>query len=55
MSSGKAATLGGEFWSDGYFASVVGNHGDENTIAKYVKQQGQEYQKLYQDKQLRLF
>ena len=51
----KQQLWGGEFWSDGYFASVVGNHGDENTIAKYVKQQGQEYQKLYQDKQLRLF
>jgi len=51
----KQQLWGGEFWSDGYFASTVGNHGDENTIAKYVKQQGQEYQKLYQDKQLRLF
>ena len=51
----KQQLWGGEFWSDGYFASTGGNHGDENTIAKYVKQQGQEYQKLYQDKQLRLF
>ena len=25
---------GGEFWSDGYFASTVGRHGDEQMIAK---------------------
>ena len=30
---------GGEFWTDGYFASTVGKHGDEHTIGKYVKHQ----------------
>ncbi|MCU7879458.1 MAG: hypothetical protein KZQ66_10295, partial [Candidatus Thiodiazotropha sp. (ex Lucinoma aequizonata)] len=25
---------GGEFWSDGYFASTVGKHGDEAMIGK---------------------
>ena len=36
----KKKLLGGEFWSDGYFASTVGKHGDEQMIAKYVKGQG---------------
>jgi len=42
----------GEFWSDGYFASSVGRHGDEDTIKNYVKGQGQEYQKQLEDRQL---
>ncbi len=46
---------GGEFWSDGYFASTVGKHGDEAMIGKYVKGQGGEYQKLHSDQQLALF
>jgi len=46
---------GGEFWSDGYFASTVGKHGDEGTVARYVKKQGQEYLQLHQDYQLTLF
>ena len=28
---------GGEFWSDGYFASTVGKHGNEDMILNYVK------------------
>ena len=40
---------GGEFWSDGYFVSTVGKHGDENMIGKYVKDQGsEEYKVLHQ-------
>jgi len=46
---------GGEFWSDGYFASTVGKHGDEGMIAKYVKNQGNEYLQLHRDEQLALF
>ena len=30
----------GELWSDGYYASTVGKHGNETMIGKYVKQQG---------------
>jgi putative transposase len=30
----------GEFWTDGYFGGTVGKHGNEDTIAKYVKNQG---------------
>ena len=51
----KKRLWGGEFWSDGYFASTVGKHGDEQMIAKYVKGQGQNYQKLHSDHQLTLF
>jgi len=46
---------GGEFWTDGYFASTVGKHGDESKIARYVKAQGLEYDQLYENNQLRLF
>ena len=51
----KKKLWGGEFWSDGYFASTVGKHGDEAMISKYVKGQGGEYQKLHSDQQLALF
>jgi REP element-mobilizing transposase RayT len=51
----KKQLWGGEFWSDGYFASTVGKHGDEHMIAKYVHQQGSEYKKLHEDRQLLLF
>jgi len=36
----KKKLWGGEFWSDGYFVSTVGQHGNESTIANYVKNQG---------------
>jgi len=51
----KKKLWGGEFWSDGYFASTVGKHGDEAMISKYVKGQGGEYKKLHSDQQLALF
>jgi len=51
----KRQLWGGELWSDGYFASTVGKHGDEAMITKYVKHQGQEYHKLHEDRQLSLF
>ena len=51
----KRKLWSGEFWSDGYFASTVGKHGDEAMIGEYVKDQGSEYQKLLSDHQLALF
>jgi len=51
----KKQLWGGEFWSDGYFASTVGKHGDEEMIGRYVKNQGKAYQKLHSDYQLALF
>jgi putative transposase len=51
----KKKLWGGEFWTDGYFASTVGKHGDENMISKYVKNQGKDYQALHKAHQLALF
>ena len=51
----KKQLWGGEFWTDGYFASTVGKHGNEATITNYVKQQGGDYQQLHEDRQLALF
>ena len=47
----KKLLWGGEFWTDGYFTSTVGKHGNENMIGKYVKNQGKEYKKLHEDHQ----
>ena len=51
----KKQLWGGEFWTDGYFATTVGKHGNEEMIGKYVKNQGNEYTKLHEDHQLVLF
>lgn len=51
----KRQLWGGELWTDGYYASTVGKHGNENLIGNYVKQQGDTYQKLYENQQLALF
>ena len=51
----KRKLWGGEFWSDGCFASTVGKHGNEAMIGKYVKSQGGEYRQLHSDQQLALF
>ncbi len=51
----KKQLWGGEFWSDGYFASTVGKHGNESTISQYVKKQGGSYSKLHEDRQNTLF
>ena len=57
----KKKLWGGEFWSDGYFASTVGKHGSEDVIGRYVRNQGKdqkdprEYKKIHGDQQLDLF
>ena len=33
---------GGEFWSDGYYVGTVGERNNWETVAKYVKNQGQQ-------------
>ena len=45
----KKKLWGGEFWTDGYYVATVGEHGNEEVIGKYVREQGQEknYKKLY--------
>ncbi|WP_281648523.1 IS200/IS605 family transposase [Parendozoicomonas sp. Alg238-R29] len=52
----KKQLWGGELWTDGYFASTVGKHGDEQMISNYVRNQGNgEYEKLHSDHQLAMF
>ncbi len=51
----KKQLWGGEFWSDGYFVSSVGKHGDEAMIKNYVKNQGKIYNTLHSDHQLVMF
>ena len=43
----KKKLWGGEFWSDGFYVATVSEHGNEEIIANYVKNQGDEYNKLY--------
>ena len=53
----KKKLWGGEFWTDGYYVSTVGQRGGEETIRKYVQEQGKEkeYKQLHHDEQLKLF
>ena len=52
----KEQLWGGEFWSDGFFVNTVSKFGSEDTISKYVRDQGieKEYKKLH-DQQISLF
>jgi putative transposase len=50
----KKQLWGGEFWSNGYFVSTVGQHGNEASIKKYIQDQGAEYKQLHKE-QLKLF
>ena len=45
----KKQLWGGEFWTDGYYISTVGQNVTEAVIKEYVKKQGQEqhYKQLY--------
>jgi len=45
----KKQLWGGEFWSDGFFVNTVSKFGSEDTISKYVRNQGmeKEYKKLH--------
>ena len=53
----KKELWGGELWTDGYYVSTVGQKGSEETIRRYVQEQGQEedYKKIYSDEQYKLF
>jgi len=52
----KKQLWGGEFWTDGYYVSTVGQHATEDTIKQYVKNQGQEEQYVQLHvQQLKLF
>ncbi len=45
----KKDLLGGEFWTDGYYANTVSKNGSEKAIATYVREQGvqSQYKQLY--------
>lgn len=54
----KKQLWGGEFWGSGYFITTVGQHGNEQVIAAYIRKQGhkQDYKQLHkQPLQLELF
>ena len=57
----KKKLWGGEFWTDGYFVSTVGEYANEEVIRVYIQNQGKngEYRQLHQAKfvakQLSLF
>ena len=48
----KKDLWGGEFWSDGYYAGTVGDHGDWGSVERYIVSQGKPREEL---KQLKLF
>ena len=52
----KELLWGGEFWSDGYYASTVGEQGNETVIRKYIQNQGSEkdYEKLHEQQPILL-
>ena len=45
----KEKLWGGKFWSSGYYVNTVSRHGNEEVIARYVREQGKEkeYKKVY--------
>ena len=53
----KKELWGGEFWTDGYYVATVGERNNWATVAKYVKNQGSDPERvqLRQFKQLSLF
>lgn len=56
----KKKLWGGEFWTDGYFVSTVGEHANEDVIRRYIQNQGKsgEYKMLQKgddDVQMTLF
>ena len=38
----KEKLWGGAFWTSGFFVNTVGLHGNEETLARYVREQGKE-------------
>jgi len=52
----KQILWGGNFWTSGYYANTEGQHGNEEVIKKYLREQGteKEYKQFYRG-QLKLF
>ncbi len=53
----KTQLWGGHFWTSGYYINTVGQYANEETIQKYINEQGSEKQtyKKFHRNQLRLF
>ena len=50
----KRFLWGGKLWTSGYYINTVGLHGNEETIKKYVQEQGKSYKQIHRD-QITLF
>ena len=53
----KNKLWGGQFWTEGYYVNTVGQYANEETIQKYINEQGnekKEYKKIHRN-QLSLF
>jgi len=50
----KKDLRGGHFWTSGYYLNTVGKFGNEKVIARYVKEQGNQYNQVHRD-QLAMF
>ena len=42
----KKILWGQHFWTSGYYMNTVGQHGNEDTIKKYVQNQGLDYHQI---------
>ena len=54
----KKELWGGNFWTDGYYVGTVGEHGNEEVIGEYIRNQGRDmkgYKKIHNEKQPELF
>ena len=54
----KKELWGGNFWTDGYYVGTVGEHGNEEVIGEYIRNQGRDmkgYKKIHDEKQPELF
>jgi putative transposase len=43
----KKMLWGGDLWTSGFYANTVGQYASEDTIKKYVQNQGKTYKKSY--------
>ena len=48
----KKKLWGGEFWSDGFYVATVSEYANEGVVANYVRNQGNEYKKIYRGVQI---
>jgi REP element-mobilizing transposase RayT len=54
----KKELWGGNFWTDGYYVGTVGEHGNEEVIGEYIRNQGRDmkgYKNIHDEKQPELF